>query len=71
MLEAGIETRSTWRYTKFQTSRPLSGPRWHREFLHDKITEKYNIDQHNTINQINKDSARFDNKLNNNDKTGK
>ena len=36
----------------------------YKKILHDKITEKYKLDQNNIVNQINKDTYNFTNKLN-------
>ena len=38
-------------------------PPLYEKILHDKITEKYKLDQDNIIDQINQDSYIFTNKL--------
>ena len=39
-------------------------PPQYRKILHDKITGKYKLDQNNIVDQINKDTNNFTNKLN-------
>ena len=46
-------------------------PLLYKKILHDKITEKYKSDQDNIIDQINKDTYNFTNKLNIKNKLGK
>ena len=58
-----------------QTDKPRNiykiSPSKYNKILHNEITEMYKIDKKDTVNKINKDTARFANKLNIKDKRGK